>query len=103
MPWPSLYRASQVVAPKSLEELRPRKGMIALRCTLPGCRACRAFAAKSRDAHERALRARGVTAVLPWNCASPKHRDLAVGAGVDELPSYVLIPVGKGTIRVERP
>lgn len=98
----ALLRAAQAVAPRSLDELRPRRsgGLVVLRCTVPGCAACADFESR-RGAFERTL---GATApVVPWDCSRPAHRRLAVAAGVDDLPAYVLLPPGREPLRVRRP
>ena len=99
MLWPSLYRASQAVAPHTLDELRPSTGLVALRCTLHGCSACRRFETSGRAAYERTLHA----TVLPWDCTNAEHRRLATDAGVDALPAYILIPPAPRRLQVVRP
>ena len=101
--WPAYRRSVNAVAPGSLEELRPARGVLALRCTLPGCAACAAFQTERRAAYEHNLKSsHGVVDILPWNCKSHHRRKLAVDAGVDDLPAYVFIPA-RGRIRVEEP
>ena len=85
--WPVQYRAAYAVVPSSLDELRPPRGVVALRCTLPGCVRCAAFEAEGRDAFEAGLRA----TVLPWDCKHRARHALAEAAGVDQLPAYVLL------------
>lgn len=87
--WPAQVRAATAV-PRTLEDLRPAKGTVALRCSMPGCRKCLAFKSQ-QPVYERALRAKGVIEVIPWNCKHKTRRDIALNAGVDDLPAYVLL------------
>ena len=98
--WPAQYRAARAVVPHSLNELRPTHGLVALRCTLPGCTKCAAFEVEGRDAFEVAL---GAVSVLPWDCAHARRRRLAEAAGVDDLPAYVLLRPRKAKITVVVP
>lgn len=86
--WPAALRAASAAAP-SLDALRPRgDGVVALRCTQRGCTACAEFEGEGdRDRFEAALGA----AVVPWDCAAPARRALALAAGVRTLPAYVLL------------
>ena len=101
--WPAQYRATRAVAPRSVEELRPRHGVLALRVTMPGCTECARFEVEGRAAYEEALRRdEGVTHIHDWSCKRASYRRVAMDAGVEDLPSYVLVPA-RGSTRVARP
>tara|TARA_B110000046_G_scaffold4946_1_gene5258 strand:+ start:522 stop:839 length:318 start_codon:yes stop_codon:yes gene_type:complete len=101
--WPAQYRAARAVPPHSLEELRPAHGTVALRITLPGCTECARFEVEDRSDYEAWLKhGEGVTHIYDWDCQRASYRRSAEAAGVDELPSYVLLPA-KGAPRVVRP
>ena len=90
------YRA----VPLTLDQLRPRRrgDVVALKCFLRDCVACRSFDADGRVAFERTL---GVRRIIPWSCDHPERRRLAVAAGVGALPAYILVPShGPPTVRV---
>lgn len=101
--WPAQYRATRAVAPRSVEELRPARGVVALRVTMPGCTECARFEVEGRAAYEEALRRdKGVTHIHDWSCKRASYRRVALDAGVEDLPSYLLVPA-RGEVRVERP
>ena len=103
MTWPAYRRSLEAVPPRSLEEIRPAKGVLILRCTLPGCTACAAFQTERRAAYEGHLKQKHhPVSFLDWNCGSAHRRKLAVDVGVDDLPAYVFVPA-RGRIRVEEP
>lgn len=97
----SAKRRAIVSCPKSLDELRPRRGErpVALACSMTGCSACAAFDAEGRDDYEARL---SVTHdIIPWKCDKGRRVTLAMDAGVDELPAYLLL--SHDATRVVRP
>jgi hypothetical protein len=100
--WPAQRRAIDVAPRVTLDDLRPYRGEVALRCTLRGCTECATFETEGRAAYERELRARGAADVLHWDCADPARRRVALAAGVDALPAYVIVP-SRGAPRVRTP
>ena len=81
-------RAYSIDPPPSLADLRPASSRLALRCVHPECDACAGFRGTQRTAFEATL---GVAGVVVWDCGRPDHRRLAAEAGVDRLPSYVVL------------
>ncbi len=101
--WPAATRAFEVVAPRSLDEIRPSKGVVVLRCSMPGCTDCATFDTEGRVDFERTRLPSDTQSILEWNCGSFAHRELAANAGVDKLPAYLLVPAGRVPITVTRP
>lgn len=83
------YRALACVPPDTLAELTPVRGTIALRCSAPGCARCATFEVEERADYEKTFH--GVDHIVPWNCADPHRRQLAMDAGVRAIPAYVLL------------
>lgn len=92
------YRAMEAIGPRSLEDLRPGTGRIALRCTLPGCTQCADFEASG--AQGRFETRLSVHRTLHWDCSRPQHKHLARACGVDRIPAYVILPAKPGEIYV---
>lgn len=66
-----------------------------------GCTSCAEFEGEGHRARfEEEAR---VSRFVPWDCTSPAHRALAIGAGVDDLPAYVYVPAYPDPIRVVEP
>lgn len=96
--WPAQIRAALAVPPRSLEELRPQRGTVALRVTAPGCPACARFEVEDRADFEAQL---GLP-VVEWNCTCASHRRAALAAGVHDVPAYVILP-SRGAMQVRLP
>lgn len=95
-------RAITTAPPSTLVELCPPRGItLALRCYVPGCTACADFETQGRQAFESTAFPPG-TRFLDWDCKRGRRRDLAMEAGVDELPSYVLLSAAM-PVHVVRP
>ena len=100
----ALLRSWEAVAPSSLDAARvPGAGTVALRCTLAGCESCARFETEDRADFEQGLYRGGVSDIVEWDCGSSRHRELAIQAGVDELPAYVLLGPPPQAVRVVRP
>lgn len=95
----ALFRSVRAVVPKTLDELRLPKDTVVLRCVLPGCAACADFAPR-RAEYERK---RGWRHVLRWDCSHKRRRQLAMDAGVGDLPAYVVVPPRGAPIHVVVP
>ena len=93
------FRAVHAVLPPTLESVRPRHGKIALRCTMSGCTECARFETEYRAVFEDRL---GM-AVVEWDCTRQRPRDLALAAGVDQLPAYIVLSADDPQPRVVRP
>ena len=89
----ALQRCYRAVPLAHVRDLAPSRGVLALRCTKSGCISCADFATDGRIAFEERLRARhpDFVAIRPWNCDVTEMRDLALAAGVSQLPAYVLV------------
>ena len=102
--WKSYLRSLEAVAPASLEGIRPRAPGapdLVLRCHAAGCSACARFDTEGRaDFEERTFRRADVVA---FDCRGAQQRRLALGAGVDQLPAYIVLSSSTPTPRVVRP
>ena len=87
--WPAYGRSVQLAPPKTIDELRPRKGEIALLCTLPECPACRKFTSKKAAFEKKHFRSS--TKIIDWDCSNQRRSALATTAGVDDIPAYIVI------------
>lgn len=87
----ALLRSATAIPPRSLDELRPPVGHrpIALFCTREGCSNCAAFDVEDRAEFQKSL---PVSEIQPWDCGNEHKKNLAIDAGVDVLPAYLLIP-----------
>ena len=94
-------RSLLAVPPKTANDMRPNPGQppIALRCTRSGCTECAKYETESQIPFEASLHAN----VIDWKCDKRDFRELAVEAGVNELPAYILIPPHPREISVVRP
>ena len=102
--WKSYLRSLEAVAPASLESIRPRAPGapdLVLRCHAPGCAACARFETEGRaDFEARAFRGADVVA---FDCRGAQQRRLALAAGVDDLPAYIVLSSSSRVPRVVRP
>jgi hypothetical protein len=99
---PSVDRAFRAVPALRAEEMRPHRGAVALKCFRPSCPDCDAYErGGERDAFEREELGSDVH-VHSWDCSEPRKRDLALAAGVEDLPAYVVVG-SDGSVRVARP
>lgn len=96
----ALERCYRAVPPSTLDELRRSRGSVALYCFRRGCERCSSFSADGRVAFEEDLGP--TTTIVPWNVGRAHQRRLAMDAGVDDLPAYVIIPPKK-RIHVKTP
>jgi hypothetical protein len=98
----AFFRSVRAVVPKTLDELRlPRKEVV-LYVHMPGCGSCADFAPRRAD-YERK---RGWERVVDWSGAHKRRRQLAIEAGVGDLPAYVVVPPRTSPqqpVRVVRP
>ena len=92
------YRA----VPVTLENLRPTRGTVAIKCFTTSCPNCRSFDLDldGRRSFEQTLSA---TYVLPWNCDDPELGSMAVAVGVTDLPAYIVLSSDEVQPRVVRP
>ena len=100
----AFLRSLEAVPPASLEEIRPRKmdaPDLVLRCHMPGCSVCAKFETEGQHAFEE-THFRGAD-VIDFDCGRTKHRTLAMGAGVDELPCYIVLSASDSTPRTIQP
>lgn len=95
----ALERCFRAIPLTSFEDLRPTSGALALLCYKSDCVDCKAYSQDGRAAFEETL---AVDRVVPFNCDTSHHRDLAMGVGVNKLPAYVLVP-HRGEVRMIRP
>lgn len=82
-------RSLTSVPPNSIEDLTPPKKLLLL-CQLPDCVECKKFESYGRASLEMEMKERDVH-IVDWDCADPKRRTLALGAGVGSIPAYVLL------------
>lgn len=97
----ALQRCFRAVPLTHVRDLAPKRGVLALRCSRTGCSACADFETDGRPAFEDRLRAdEPHLTIRKWNCDVPEMRELALAAGVTDIPAYVLVrPNGEVTVR----
>ena len=95
----ALERSFRAVPVKTLDELRPTRGRIALRCYLPNCTSCASFDGDGRVAFEESLE---VSRIIPWNCSAPENRRLAKRYGIKDIPAYIIVPSRPGKISMRQ-
>jgi hypothetical protein len=82
----ALFRSVEIVAPKSIEEIRPLDDkVVALYCFLPECTRCKRFKPRKK-AYEKRFHD-----VVPWDCSRRRQRTIAQSFEVDDLPSYIVL------------
>lgn len=89
----ALHRCYRAVPLKHVRDLAPKRGVLALRCVRTGCTACADFETDGRASFEERLASETSSHfnIRRWNCDSPEMRDLALTAGVTDIPAYILI------------
>ena len=93
--WKSLLRAYESTPIQSFDDIAPNPGRadLVLKCYVPGCATCARFDTERRDAFEGAT-FRGAD-IASFDCSYPRHRELALGAGVGDLPAYIVLAPGR--------
>lgn len=89
--WHARARSLEFAPPSDLKTLQRQMGAedtLVLKCTLPGCARCAAFDVEDGVTYEAQFRG---SPIVLWNCADPAKRKLVEEAGVEEVPSYVVI------------
>lgn len=97
----ALERCFRAVPVKSLSEVRPAHGAVALRCHTHGCSACADFDVNHRAQFEETALPKDTT-VWSWDCDVEPQRALAIDAGAVSLPTYIVVPA-TGPIVVHDP
>ena len=94
--WKSVTRLKRALPTSFAEQCRPGE-TVAFRCTMPGCSACAEFESSGdRARFETHLkRSEHVDRIVEWNCGDRPQRTLALRAGVDHIPSYVIVRSSK--------
>lgn len=93
----ALHRCYRAVPLNHVRDLAPKRGVLALRCVRTRCIACTDFETDGRIAFEERLQSEEASHVTirRWNCDSEEMRQLALAAGVTDIPAYILIyPLG---------
>jgi len=88
-----LQRCYRAVPLKHVRDLAPKRGVLALRCVRTGCTACADFETDGRPVFEERLKSEHSSRlnIRRWNCDDAEMKDLALAAGVTDIPAYVLI------------
>jgi len=89
----ALQRCYRAVPVSDIRDLVPKHGVVALRCVRTGCTACADFETDGRLAFEERLASEHSSNfnIRRWNCDYEDMRNLALTAGVTDIPSYLLI------------
>lgn len=89
----ALQRCYRAVPLTNVRELAPTRGVVALRCVRTGCTTCADFETDGRLTFEERLRSEHSSHlnIRRWNCDDTDMRNLALAAGVTDIPAYLLI------------
>ena len=89
----ALHRCYRAVPLTHVRDLAPKRGVVALRCVRTGCTACADFETDGRIAFEERLKTEHASHlnIRRWNCDDTEMRNLALAAGVTDIPAYLLI------------
>lgn len=100
----AFLRSLEAVPPSTLEEIRPRTvgaSDLVLRCFMPGCSSCAKFETEGQASFEE-THFRGAD-IIDFDCRGKKQRNLAMNAGVDDLPAYIVLSASNNKPHAVRP
>ena len=87
-----MERCYRAVPLNHVRDLACKRSVLALRCSKTGCISCADFEVDGRSAFEERLRSEyDRIEIRRWNCDVSELRDLAISAGVTDIPAYIII------------